>query len=324
MRERIAWVDIAKSICIILMVIGHYTSNELLLTYIYSFHMPALFIISGVLYKPSSYIKTIIAFSIPVLFFSVLNAFYFYLIGDYSFSPEYYKPIINRFLQYRYGLGVAFFPGVWFIWTLVGLRFIFGGIYRINSSKLIYTVGILVSITIIIYMCLFQEKLKLDALFHGYYFARVLPCFPFFFFGIMLRNRMERIYNLNKYIVLILLILFILNPIICGKCDINSNIYKYNYLIFVLLAVCSSLLTFYISTKIKPNILFETISKGTLLILGSHIILLKIFDSIIPQQINFIVPFISILSTCYPIILSDKYCPILLGKRKKHKEELKR
>ena len=65
MGNRIVYLDSAKFICIFLMVVGHWTSNETILLYIYSFHMPALFVISGMLYKPKKWYKTILSFGIP-------------------------------------------------------------------------------------------------------------------------------------------------------------------------------------------------------------------------------------------------------------------
>ena len=74
-KHRIVYLDWSKTICIFLMVVGHWTSNELLLRYIYSFHMPALFVISGYLYRPHSWIKTVISFCVPVIFCSFINLF---------------------------------------------------------------------------------------------------------------------------------------------------------------------------------------------------------------------------------------------------------
>lgn len=47
MKKRIEWVDIAKGIAIMLMVIGHEVSNGLVYALIFSFHMPLFFILSG-------------------------------------------------------------------------------------------------------------------------------------------------------------------------------------------------------------------------------------------------------------------------------------
>lgn len=53
-KKRITWVDITKGFLMILVVIGHYP-GELdfpLAKYIYWFHMPAFFILSGLFFKP--------------------------------------------------------------------------------------------------------------------------------------------------------------------------------------------------------------------------------------------------------------------------------
>ena len=55
MTKRIEWIDIAKGIGIILVVIGHISQIEVLNDIIYSFHMPLFFIISGYLYKRKFY-----------------------------------------------------------------------------------------------------------------------------------------------------------------------------------------------------------------------------------------------------------------------------
>ena len=48
-RERNLGIDVARGIAIILMVIGHcYSNGNIMLQWIYSFHMPFFFLISGV------------------------------------------------------------------------------------------------------------------------------------------------------------------------------------------------------------------------------------------------------------------------------------
>lgn len=43
--KRLDWVDIAKGIAIILMVIGHEVENKSIYALIFSFHMPLFFIL---------------------------------------------------------------------------------------------------------------------------------------------------------------------------------------------------------------------------------------------------------------------------------------
>lgn len=46
-HDRVVWVDVAKGIGIILVVLGHVSKNQSLITWIYSFHMPLFFCIAG-------------------------------------------------------------------------------------------------------------------------------------------------------------------------------------------------------------------------------------------------------------------------------------
>ncbi len=47
MKERNKWIDIAKGITIILMVLGHTTIPDVASRFIWAFHMPLFFIVSG-------------------------------------------------------------------------------------------------------------------------------------------------------------------------------------------------------------------------------------------------------------------------------------
>lgn len=51
--KRLDWVDIAKGIAIVLMILGHSSLPNTIQNWIYSFHMPFFFFISGVLTKGS-------------------------------------------------------------------------------------------------------------------------------------------------------------------------------------------------------------------------------------------------------------------------------
>ena len=148
------------------MIIGHFTANEILLTYIYSFHMPAFFIISGYLYKPHSWKGTIQAFAIPFIFLSLINIIIQLVIGELSFHELCSINILSRFIHYRYGLGHGFFMGDWFLWALIGLRFLFGDI---NQLKILRKYYIPIAVICVIYMTFENNLLSIDTLFRGYY-----------------------------------------------------------------------------------------------------------------------------------------------------------
>ena len=83
-KGRIHWIDIARGICIIAIVIGHTYHNNVLRTYTLSFDVPMFFFLSGILYKyptkASDYfkkkLKTIV---VPYFMFSILSIVIFWL-----------------------------------------------------------------------------------------------------------------------------------------------------------------------------------------------------------------------------------------------------
>lgn len=92
MKDRLPWIDITKGIAIILVVLGHVVTSfynsgllndsklfELVYNFIYSFHMPLFFFISGFLaykkdesFTKKSVIVKILSYAIPYVVFSVL------------------------------------------------------------------------------------------------------------------------------------------------------------------------------------------------------------------------------------------------------------
>ena len=51
MNRRVEYIDIARGIAIILMIVGHVVQNTFFRHIIFSFHMPLFIIVSGYFYK---------------------------------------------------------------------------------------------------------------------------------------------------------------------------------------------------------------------------------------------------------------------------------
>ena len=55
-RQRIDWIDTAKGLCMILVIVGHTLPyGNLMRNFIFSFHMPAFFFLSGMTFRPEKY-----------------------------------------------------------------------------------------------------------------------------------------------------------------------------------------------------------------------------------------------------------------------------
>lgn len=310
---RIPFIDVSKAICIFLMIIGHETKSELLVTYIYSVHMPALFIISGYLFKARPWYKTILAFSVPYICFSIVNLATQILLGIESINPITPHNIIINVFHYRYGLSDGLFMGDWFLWALIGLRWLFGDILPFRLFRKHY---IAIAIFCVAYMTLEFYLINIDTIFRGFYIGRMVPSLVFFCVGFFL---IDHKWTPQKYpfnYVPILVIMFIILPLINGKCSINSNTYGRSYLLFVLNAVISSILLFVLAEKIPNTKFFKTISNGTLVVLGTHMPILHILHHLLPDKLSFLFPVISIIICYYIIVICECYFPLLLGKWK--------
>lgn len=91
--KRLDWVDVAKGITILLMVAGHTSKPETISKYIWSFHMPFFFFVSGVFYSEKKYNtfssllkRRIFTLLVPYVFFSVVVMLGYY--GTIYWNPK--------------------------------------------------------------------------------------------------------------------------------------------------------------------------------------------------------------------------------------------
>lgn len=155
--KRIEWIDIAKGIAILLVIIGHSAKfGSIARNIIFSFHMPLFFILSGYTYRPANDIsvllmhlkKSIKHLLIPCFVVSILKVIvWIYKSRDYSVYNiiiNFYKMITNLF----YASGVSFNGTVagmvWFVFSLFWAKLIIDFIYTFQKNDYKYcTIGCL-------------------------------------------------------------------------------------------------------------------------------------------------------------------------------------
>lgn len=128
-QNRIYWIDCIKTILIYLMVLGHITTtNPDFKQWIYTFHMPCFFIVSGFLYKPSSIKKSFESLFFPVFIISIFNLLYRFIILFYGFKIPWDLKIyilypINSFILFPSSqISSDIFTGLWYIEILFLLK----------------------------------------------------------------------------------------------------------------------------------------------------------------------------------------------------------
>ena len=128
-------MDIAKGIAIVTVLIGHTSAiNKNVQIYLYSWHMPIFFIVSGILlqYRDSwryrSYKGIVVrkakSLLYPYLTFSILTTIYSikFTVGTSAIVMSFYKNIGANILVQDI-LGTILGIGIWLLWFLPALFF---------------------------------------------------------------------------------------------------------------------------------------------------------------------------------------------------------
>lgn len=155
-----------------------------------------------------------------------------------------------------------------------------------------------------------------------YYLYKVIACMPFMMFGILLKEYKTWMLSFGKYTLGIMLLIYIASVLSNGCNDIWAYAFPHGFFLFAISAMLASLLFFNILKKAQQSQIVISLSKGTLLIMGMHILLLEICNwlfikahIIIPKDIScFIYGILVMLISYFFIKLALRYCPVILGK----------
>ena len=309
MVKRVHYLDYAKGIAIILVVLGHICNEGNIKTYIYSFHMPLFFIISGYLFNYSNLnsfkefiYKRINGILIPYCTFSIINILGYYLLSRLSLIAL--KTNLLESIKLC-GIGALWFLPVLFIAETI---FMF---CKLNSKKFIYPVLIFIGVSGIALLIW-----ALTRSFIALILIRSMISLIFIIIGYSLCNVIKNL-NLKWYQIAIITILNIALAVINGYVDLWGI--QFNNIIFYFInSILGSLNIISISKKINSKLL-SFWGRNTLIIMATHQLILNMFSKInIVNELNFITKLILVLLIEYPIIvLINNYVPFLLGKFKK-------
>lgn len=241
MKEREKWADILKGFGAILVVIGHlvfYESNAKV--YIYSFHMPLFFFISGYLYKSEKnffkYLrKKTKSLLCPYFFFAFVSIIICYLLDGITMSK---KDIILNFFFVN---GSFYFnSSLWFLvimfFTIITFNLLKEKLNINNNLKIISFISIL----LILCFILNDYKMKL------YFGLEIVPhALLLFSIGYLIKINKKKIKNIinsvikNNYFfifqLLVMLSLAYILSIYNNRVNMSTSIYN-NYFIYLVVA----------------------------------------------------------------------------------------
>ncbi len=153
--KRFFYIDFLKAIGIILVVFGHvYQVHDNFYYFIYSFHMPLFFLLSGVFFKYGISVKELLkkrisSMIIPYLFFYITTYLYWLLIErnmraeSGGVSAEWWKPIIGLFIESPDHNFMAHNNPLWFIPSLFSIEIMACYLVRNTKRSKLYIVSLL-------------------------------------------------------------------------------------------------------------------------------------------------------------------------------------
>jgi fucose 4-O-acetylase-like acetyltransferase len=343
-QDRILWIDLAKVIGIWLVILGHMHTTDTLNVYIFSFHMPLFFFLSGYLEKDRKLkegiingIKTLV---IPyILWFLLLYVHWFfaiYLVENELNSqslPDLLKPLAGMLFGMGYDSDYSVVPDfqipLWFLMGLFSCKMIQQVIVTISKGRyLYYILGSTVVIGIIV--LLFFTPLYIPNFFS---FRCGIFAFPFFAMGYISRKKslIPTIHKKEKgrvglYVTLGIIgfILFYWLVPLNGRPDINYLLYGNNMILFYLIGMIGTISTIYLSFLYTRKFeIITIIANGTIFMMAFH----KLLNWYLFRIIRFAgietnltvvlcVSLLNIVLSIIPILIIQKYFPLLIGKKK--------
>lgn len=275
MNKRIDWIDTARGISIFLVVLGHTVLPQPWLNYVFSFHMPLFFFLSGYLFNPQKY-PTLSGFALkktrsllwPYLVFFIINFIYWVF---YFNSKDYLVPIREIILSAG-NLHAPFIP-IWFLTCLFVLEIYFYILHKKLKPWLLF-IAVIISVIVGFYLGKHQYNL-----FWGADIALMATAFYYIGFQVKKSQFMTNFMS-SKWLAPTALIFILINFFLAGIYNYQTAIIYRAYNIdwfFMVTAFTGIFGYFFISKYLKETIfakigLWEFLGKNSLIILGLHTI----------------------------------------------------
>lgn len=333
MNERKEFIDVAKGIGIILVVLGHLDiDGQISREVIYSFHMPLFFVLSGVFAKTNIRFKEYFAKSfktlyVPFFVFFIVDLILFYCVKLIGLQKA-LKFVDPEFLSFT---GVKFLVSnapLWFILALFIIRIVY---YFIDKNLIVKYVTTVLCIGFVFAKGYFPDFAK------NCIYVVAIPALAFYILGDLLKTQIlnfDRTYEKHKKFILIfstvLFILFVLSAHKNGSIDMklyrygNEALYFVNSVVGCFLCLLLSVLMAKVSC-FKKILLFY--GQNTIVILIAHYyITRKVFpcfmrhfdlaDYLYHPITQIIMLTVTMIVMIPVILLANKYFYFLFGKKK--------
>lgn len=303
-EKREGWIDVAKGIGILTVVFGH-SGDSTLVPYLYWFHMPLFFIISGYLHKQPQTLDGVLNYNLKRTVQLLVPYVSFYLLILFIQKVGLHQSMtitMNDLEQLLLGgqrLDGSFGP-FWFITTLYLTQVVFSFLLRAKNNKLIFLV------IIAFYMLSFLDSstalFSKDVIWNA---NVTLIAIVYYYVGYLLKNR-HSIFNRYTLIICLTIIVVFISFNVSGfygySLNMKTVVYN-NFLLDLIIPISFSLIVLMLSRCIEKSQFGNGLSfvgKFTLTIMYLHIPV-----NLVASQFLTIHPVVFLgLGTTIPIFIS--------------------
>ena len=318
---RIKSIDIAKAIGIFLIVLGHVLTQGILRKFIYAFHVPLFFFLSGLCFSKKNNIKffkkKVTTIYLPYILLSLISIFIFLVLGKYidtGINTNLFDNMLGMLYANPNLENMKWNQPLWFLpclfIQLITINII-ENIISNNKHKNVIRIVIIICCLTIGIICS-QMKIYLP-----FQLEAAMCMMIFTYIGIIIRENMYKIKQCTKIIQkrnFSILIYFIVTLVLSCILIFNNSIIsvmddKYgNYLIFFITSILMisdvMLISCFINRIIKKQKIISYIGQNTLIILLLHKFPILFFQELCPIVKDILNKNDSIVNNIIAIIIS--------------------
>ena len=144
--NRISWLDISKGFVILLMIVGHSSMPQWISQWIWSFHMPFFFFVSGLMYVPGRPFLKYLKYEACKLLWPFFTCSIMVLLISYIYEQDWLSYVLRVAIRGWGGNPLWFVPVLFFVRLLLFL-------FCNTANKNFILFGILISISLATVFC---------------------------------------------------------------------------------------------------------------------------------------------------------------------------
>jgi fucose 4-O-acetylase-like acetyltransferase len=288
---RYNWIDSLKGFGVILVILGHLPTSPDLHKYIFSFHMPLFFFISGYLFNQKKYLQAgkFITSRVRSLLFPYFSltfvSYLIFMLTNYSpsqgrfflpyegnLSKTIYSTLYASF-NFEHSYSVIFNGPLWFLPCLFVTSIFFYVLFKAFNKSLYSFIEAIVIVSLIGYSSINYLPQALP-----WSIDIALSAVTFYSAGYLFRNYFQEEFFKVAKIIITPLILISLSSIYTDITDLNLWKFSENYLTFYLIAFSGIFSYMYIFSRIRSSRFLEYYGKNSLIVFGLHFPIFGIID----------------------------------------------